>query len=29
MRLKTWPEPGHVFTDRMQDEVFAWLDAVR
>ncbi|MFI8188181.1 dienelactone hydrolase family protein [Streptomyces sp. NPDC085946] len=26
--LRTWPELGHVFTDRMQDEVFAWLDAV-
>ncbi|MER6349701.1 dienelactone hydrolase family protein [Streptomyces sp. NPDC001595] len=26
--LKTWPALGHVFTDRMQDEVFAWLDAV-
>ncbi|MBV7695134.1 dienelactone hydrolase family protein [Streptomyces sp. TRM70350] len=28
LRLKTWPELGHVFNDRMQDEVFAWLDAV-
>ncbi|GEC04293.1 hypothetical protein SSP24_19480 [Streptomyces spinoverrucosus] len=28
LRLKTWPELGHVFTDRMQDDVFAWLDAV-
>ncbi|CAL9617633.1 hypothetical protein SUDANB105_05764 [Streptomyces sp. enrichment culture] len=26
--LKTWPDLGHVFVDRMQDEVFAWLDAV-
>jgi dienelactone hydrolase len=26
--LKTWPDLGHVFTHRMQDEVFAWLDAV-
>jgi dienelactone hydrolase len=25
--LKTWPDLGHVFTHRMQDEVFAWLDA--
>ncbi|HZF87072.1 dienelactone hydrolase family protein [Streptomyces sp.] len=28
LRLKTWPDVGHVFTDRMQDEVFAWLDRV-
>ncbi|MEV5428646.1 dienelactone hydrolase family protein [Streptomyces sp. NPDC052701] len=28
LRLKTWPDLGHVFTDRMQDEVFAWLDEV-
>ncbi|MGY1584540.1 dienelactone hydrolase family protein [Streptomyces sp. MN13] len=26
--LKTWPDLGHVFVDRMQDEVFAWFDAV-
>jgi dienelactone hydrolase len=25
---KTWPDLGHVFVDRMQDEVFTWLDAV-
>lgn len=28
LRLRTWPDLGHVFVDRMQDEVFAWLDAV-
>ncbi|WP_210575680.1 dienelactone hydrolase family protein [Streptomyces sp. GESEQ-4] len=28
LRLKTWPDLGHVFDDRMQDEVFAWLDTV-
>lgn len=27
LRLKTWPDLGHVFVDRMQDEVFGWLDA--
>ncbi|MEV7075555.1 dienelactone hydrolase family protein [Streptomyces sp. NPDC093990] len=26
--LRTWPELGHVFVDRMQDEVVDWLDAV-
>jgi dienelactone hydrolase len=26
LRLKTWPDLGHVFVDRMQDEVFHWLD---
>ncbi|MFD7461831.1 MULTISPECIES: dienelactone hydrolase family protein [unclassified Streptomyces] len=26
--LRTWPDLGHVFVDRMQDEVFAWFDAV-
>jgi hypothetical protein len=26
--LKTWPDLGHVFVDRMQDEVFSWLDHV-
>ncbi|MFJ8105113.1 dienelactone hydrolase family protein [Streptomyces sp. NPDC096132] len=24
--LRTWPDLGHVFVDRMQDEVFTWLD---
>ncbi|MFJ2235361.1 dienelactone hydrolase family protein [Streptomyces sp. NPDC087859] len=28
LRLKTWPDLGHVFADRMQDEVFHWLDHV-
>ena len=28
LHLKTWPDLGHVFTDRMQDEVFTWLDSV-
>ncbi|CAL9600865.1 alpha/beta fold hydrolase [Streptomyces sp. Tu 3180] len=28
LRLKTWPEHGHVFGAAMQDEVCAWLDAV-
>ncbi|MES5822726.1 dienelactone hydrolase family protein [Streptomyces sp. RG80] len=28
LHLKTWPELGHVFVDRMQDEVFSWLDHV-
>jgi dienelactone hydrolase len=28
LHLKTWPDLGHVFVDRMQDEVFTWLDAV-
>ncbi|GAA2620044.1 dienelactone hydrolase family protein [Streptomyces vastus] len=28
LRLQTWPDLGHVFVDRMQDEVFAWLDSV-
>ncbi|WP_037668403.1 dienelactone hydrolase family protein [Streptomyces griseus] len=28
LRTEIWPGLGHVFTDRMQDEVFAWLDAV-
>ncbi|MCD7437894.1 dienelactone hydrolase family protein [Streptomyces lincolnensis] len=28
LRLKIWPDLGHVFVDRMQDEVFAWLDSV-
>ncbi|WP_330350175.1 dienelactone hydrolase family protein [Streptomyces sp. NBC_00582] len=28
LRLKTWPDLGHVFVDRMQDEVFDWLDRV-
>lgn len=28
LRTETWPGLGHVFTDRMQDEVFAWLDSV-
>ncbi|MEV0225127.1 alpha/beta hydrolase family protein [Streptomyces sp. NPDC050704] len=26
LHTKTWPDLGHVFVDRMQDEVFAWLD---
>ncbi|MER6287370.1 dienelactone hydrolase family protein [Streptomyces sviceus] len=28
LHLKSWPDLGHVFVDRMQDEVFTWLDAV-
>ncbi|MFE7272732.1 dienelactone hydrolase family protein [Streptomyces sp. NPDC057623] len=28
LHLRTWPELGHVFVDRMQDEVFSWLDTV-
>ncbi|MFJ6388514.1 dienelactone hydrolase family protein [Streptomyces sp. NPDC091972] len=28
LHLRTWPELGHVFVDRMQDEVVDWLDAV-
>ncbi|PWI19184.1 hydrolase [Streptomyces sp. Act143] len=28
LHLKTWPGLGHVFVDRMQDEVFDWLDHV-
>ncbi|AIR97694.1 dienelactone hydrolase family protein [Streptomyces glaucescens] len=28
LRLRTWPDLGHVFSGRMQDEVFAWLDDV-
>jgi dienelactone hydrolase len=28
LRTETWPDLGHVFVDRMQDEVFAWLDTV-
>lgn len=28
LHLRTWPELGHVFVDRMQDEVFSWLDHV-
>ncbi|MFI5967505.1 dienelactone hydrolase family protein [Streptomyces asoensis] len=28
LHLKSWPDLGHVFTDRMQDEVFTWLDTV-
>lgn len=28
LHLRTWPELGHVFVDRMQDEVFRWLDSV-
>ncbi|MFE7932415.1 dienelactone hydrolase family protein [Streptomyces sp. NPDC057456] len=28
LHLKSWPDLGHVFVDRMQDEVFAWLDTV-
>ncbi|WP_330267764.1 dienelactone hydrolase family protein [Streptomyces griseorubiginosus] len=28
LHLKTWPDLGHVFVDRMQDEVYSWLDQV-
>ncbi|WP_225877214.1 dienelactone hydrolase family protein, partial [Streptomyces resistomycificus] len=28
LHLRTWPDLGHVFVDRMQDEVFRWLDSV-
>ncbi|MFM9592374.1 dienelactone hydrolase family protein [Streptomyces scabiei] len=28
LRLKTWPDLGHVFTAPMQDEVLTWLDSV-
>ncbi|MFI6010688.1 dienelactone hydrolase family protein [Streptomyces sp. NPDC051243] len=28
LRLRTWPDLGHVFTAPMQDEVFDWLDTV-
>ncbi|GGW72652.1 dienelactone hydrolase family protein [Streptomyces griseoloalbus] len=28
LRLKTWPEYGHVFNAVMQDEVYGWLDSV-
>lgn len=28
LHLRTWPDLGHVFVDRMQDEVFSWLDRV-
>ncbi|KUO03685.1 dienelactone hydrolase family protein [Streptomyces caeruleatus] len=28
LHLKTWPDLGHVFVDRMQEEAFTWLDAV-
>ncbi|MHC3468491.1 dienelactone hydrolase family protein [Streptomyces sp. 7R007] len=28
LHLKTWPDLGHVFVDRMQDEVLDWLDSV-
>ena len=28
LHLRTWSDLGHVFVDRMQDEVFSWLDAV-
>ncbi|GGL83297.1 hypothetical protein GCM10010129_28680 [Streptomyces fumigatiscleroticus] len=28
LRTELWPGAGHVFTEPMQDEVFAWLDAV-
>ncbi|MFH9862800.1 dienelactone hydrolase family protein [Streptomyces sp. NPDC017202] len=28
LHLRTWPDLGHVFVDRMQDEVFTWLDRV-
>jgi dienelactone hydrolase len=28
LHLRTWPDLGHVFVDRMQDEVFTWLDTV-
>ncbi|MFJ3668671.1 dienelactone hydrolase family protein [Streptomyces sp. NPDC090106] len=26
LHLRTWPDLGHVFVDRMQDEVLHWLD---
>lgn len=28
LHLRTWPDLGHVFVDRMQDEVLTWLDTV-
>jgi hypothetical protein len=28
LRLKTWPDLGHVFTAPLQDEVFDWLGSV-
>ncbi|MEH0523111.1 dienelactone hydrolase family protein [Streptomyces stelliscabiei] len=28
LRLRTWPDLGHVFTAPQQDEVFDWLDSV-
>ena len=28
LRTETWPGLGHVFTEPMQDEVFAWLETV-
>ncbi|MGW0420808.1 dienelactone hydrolase family protein [Streptomyces sp. NPDC003015] len=28
LHLRTWPDLGHVFVDRMQEEAFTWLDAV-
>jgi dienelactone hydrolase len=28
LHTRIWPDLGHVFVDRMQDAVFAWLDAV-
>jgi dienelactone hydrolase len=28
LHLRTWPDLGHVFVDRMQDEVLTWLDRV-
>ncbi len=28
LRLKTWPDLGHVCTAPQQDEVLAWLDSV-
>lgn len=28
LRLRTWPDLGHVFTAPLQDEVFDWLDSV-
>ncbi len=28
LHLKTWPDLGHVFVDRMQEEVLTWLDTV-
>ncbi|MGI5424975.1 dienelactone hydrolase family protein [Streptomyces sp. CA-179760] len=28
IRVKTWPELGHVFTHAMQDEVVSWLDDI-